>query len=167
MDILELIKDDHAQAKALLDGILEAKRNAKRRSSLFKHFKTVMTAHSRAEEAVLYHRLEKAKDAKDDALEGAVEHHLVDILLAELGGGRDKSGDKWEARCRVLKEMLEHHMAEEEDAIFALARKLFDAAMLERMGTEFAQEKERHGAPVKEHVGPLPGRGILRVLVSS
>ena len=51
--------------------------------------------------------------------------------------------EKWTARCTVLQELLEHHIEEEERDFFKTARKLFDAAALEKMGKAFAAEKSK------------------------
>ena len=43
----------------------------------------------------------------------------------------------------MLQELLEHHIEEEERDFFKTARKLFDAAALEKMGKAFAAEKSK------------------------
>ena|SRR5579862_7149480 len=144
MTILDALKTDHDQVKAMLEQILGTD-DAKQRGELFKQFKTDMTAHSRAEEKVLYLRMEKADEtAKDEALEGFVEHEIVDRLMDDLSRSRAKDSDKWTARCKVLKELIEHHVDEEEGEFFATARKLFDEATLEKMGEAFKIEKPKH-----------------------
>jgi hemerythrin-like domain-containing protein len=113
------------------------------RSGGFAQFKTKLTAHSRAEEKVFYRPLEKTEEGKTEALEGAVEHDVVDRLLADLSASRQPEAEKWTARCTVLQELLEHHIEEEERDFFKTARKLFDAAALEKMGKAFAAEKSK------------------------
>jgi hemerythrin superfamily protein len=58
MSILETLQTDHRQVKELLKTILSTA-DAKKRSDLFKQFRTELTAHSRAEEKVLCRGLEK------------------------------------------------------------------------------------------------------------
>jgi hypothetical protein len=82
MSILETLQTDHRQVRELLKTILSTA-DAKKRSDLFKQFRTELTAHSRAEEKVLYRGMEKSEEGKDDALEGAVEHEVVDRLMEE------------------------------------------------------------------------------------
>jgi hemerythrin superfamily protein len=151
MTILDALKADHDQVKAMLEKILGTD-DAKQRSELFKQFKTDMTAHSRAEEKVLYLRMEKADEAaKDDALEGFVEHEVADRLMDDLSRSRAKDSDKWTARCKVLKELIEHHVEEEEGEFFATARSVFDEATLEKMGDEFNAEKPKHEGHATHH----------------
>ena len=98
----------------------------KSEADLFKQLRTELTAHSRAEEKVLYRQMEKSEEGKDDALEDAVEHEVVDRLMEDLSRSRSVGSDKWTARCAVLQEPLEHHIDEEEGNCFKIARKIFD-----------------------------------------
>ena len=133
MSILETLQTDHRQVKVLLKTILSTA-DAKKRSDLFKQFRTELTAHSRAEEKVLYRGMEKSEEGKDDALEGAVEHEVVDRLMEDLSRSRSIGSDKWTARCTVLQELLEHHIDEEEGEFFKIARKIFDREALGQDG---------------------------------
>jgi hemerythrin superfamily protein len=149
MTLLKALKTDHEKAKALLDKILEVE-DGRERKSLFAQFAGELTAHSRAEEKVLYARLKKTEEGKDEALEGAVEHQIVDRLIEDLKKNSNTQSDEWSARCGVVQELLEHHIEEEEDEMFKTARKLFDGKALEKMGDEFLAEKTRLGIDAKE-----------------
>jgi hemerythrin-like domain-containing protein len=142
MMILNALKADHDEAKSMLTAILATK-DGKKRGQLFAEFKTKLTAHSRAEEKAFYHPLEKTEEGKSEALEGTVEHQIIDRLLADLAAARQPEAETWTARCSVLQELLEHHIEEEEGDFFKTARKLFDRAALEKMGKEFAAEKSK------------------------
>jgi hemerythrin superfamily protein len=143
MTILNALKADHDEAKSMLKTILATK-DGKKRGQLFEGFKSKLTAHSRAEEKVFYRALEKTEEGKTEALEGTVEHEIVDRLLADLAAARQpESETSWTARCSVLQELLEHHIEEEEGDLFKTARKLFDRAALEKMGKDFASEKSQ------------------------
>ena len=43
----------------------------------------------------------------------------------------------------MLQELLEHHIDEEEDEFFKIARKIFDRDTLAKMGTAFTAEKTK------------------------
>ncbi len=146
MNLLDALKGDHDEAKSLLEELL-AIDDAKQRTEKFKTFKAAMTAHSRSEEKVFYRAMQKTEQGKDDALEGEVEHEMVDRLMDDLSRSRSKDSDAWTARCRVLKELVEHHVEEEEGEFFGVSRKMFDDAELEKMGEQFEGEKQRHHAP--------------------
>jgi hemerythrin-like domain-containing protein len=142
MTILETLKTDHHKVKELLGTILSTE-EAKKRGDLFKQLRTELTAHSRAEEKILYRQMEKSEEGKDDALEGAVEHEVVDRLMEDLSRSRSVGSDRWTARCTVLQELLEHHIDEEESEFFEIASKIFNCETLAKMGVAFTAEKAK------------------------
>ena len=144
MTIFEYLKADHDAVKEMLQEILDTE-HGRRRGELFRQLKTDLSAHNRAEEKVFYKRLEKTEEGKDEALEGEVEHEVATRVLEELARSRNKEADRWTARCKVLQELVEHHVEEEESKVFAAARKVFDKATLEEIGEAFAAEKRKIG----------------------
>lgn len=141
--IFELLKQDHDDARTiLLDALAAAESSGAR--DLVLELATMLQAHSRAEETVFYAGLKStSEEGKDDANEGTVEHHVVDMMLAEIKNtiGRDKDMDR--ARLQVLMELLEHHIDEEENEMFELARDQLDDQTLSTMAERFQSEKRR------------------------
>jgi len=149
--ILDALKADHDDVKSLLGQILEADETTVR-IRLFSEFKIKMTAHSHAEEKVLYRRMERTEAGRPEALEGAVEHKVVERLMSDLSRKRGKDSEAWTTGIRVLRKLVERHVEAEEEKFFAIARKAFDERTLDRMADEFAREKKRRG------VGPTASR---------
>jgi hypothetical protein len=50
------------------------------------------------------------------------EHHVVKLVLAELPTV-DPGADNFEAKMTVLKELVGHHVEEEEDEMFPMAER--------------------------------------------
>jgi hemerythrin superfamily protein len=146
MNLLDALHADHEEVKSMLKAILGTE-DAKQRTEQFREFKAAMTAHSRAEEKVLYHRMQKAEEGRSKAFKGETEHEIVDHQMDELSRSRPKDSDRWTARCSVLRELIEHHVEEEEGEFFKTAQKLFGEEDLEMMGKEFETEKQRHHPP--------------------
>ena len=149
MTILDDLKADHRHLKAEIRAILKFD-DREERVARFSQFRTLLTAHSRAEENVLYGGLEKFEKGKHEALEGTVEHEVADRFVEDLSGSGNFEADTWTARCTVLKELLEHHIEEEEDEMFKTARKQFDKKALDEMGKEFKKEKVKYGMPATD-----------------
>ena len=141
--LFDELKEDHKEVKDLLTSILKAD-DASERGELFSKMKTALTAHSEAEEEMFYPRLEKEEESRTDALEAEVEHGIVKNLLTELDEMGDKMSDEWTAKCSVLKDLVEHHVEEEESQIFKDARKVLDKDELTALAGEFESAKEAH-----------------------
>jgi len=144
-DIRGRLKADHDTIRELAEGMCEDPTNAKRVSD-FKQLKKLLTAHARAEEAVVYAALIKkrsSKDSRDHGNEGFVEHGLVDGLLAQIAATRPGGSDLWRARAKVLSELLKHHIDEEEREVFEELGEHFSDAQREQMADDFEARKAR------------------------
>jgi hemerythrin superfamily protein len=140
MSIYELLHADHEEVARMLDEIQSSK--GKTKTSLFNEMRVALTAHLRAEEKVFYSTLKEAKKSKGAALEGFEEHHVADLLLRELGR-LSPSDEKWDAKLKVLKETVEHHVEEEESQVWEKAREVLSEEDAEEIGLRFTKEKEK------------------------
>lgn len=121
MNALDLIHEEHEQMKKLLDKTLKQDEPAER-EHLLDHLRLKLVVRERMEEEILYPALRSHEKTKDIVLEGYEEHHVVDVILDEL---LEIPADieLWQAKVKVLKENVEHHIEEEEDELFKKARK--------------------------------------------
>lgn len=142
-DVRSLLTKDHEEARALAKQIA-AEQSAATRKALLAKLKPALVAHSRAEEAQVYEPLMKLSDKDSNSIgnEGYVEHHLVDELLESLDKG-DAATQRWAAQAKVLHELLEHHIEEEQSEMYADLGKNFDATQLEEMGRRFTAAKQQ------------------------
>jgi len=146
MSILNLLKDDHREVLDLCEQMEETTdRGAKKRQQLFEEMRTSLLAHSHAEQKIFYKPLLEQGDDPDTLLEAEVEHQVVERLLDDIAA-TDVSDEKWVAKITVLKELLQHHIKEEEGSVFKEARKAFDKKELDAMGEAFEQAKEQEMA---------------------
>lgn len=127
MDIYALIYSDHLQARQMIaeiDSIPDGRH--RERLNLFRQLKKDLTAHNDAEEASFYVALEEYDNTRGFVSEGKHEHHEVEALLDALDD-RDLTPEQWRAKFAHFREMLFHHIEEEEGEVFARAREVFSA----------------------------------------
>ena len=140
--ILTYIHRDHEEFSGLITRILQAK-DADERGNLFREAMAKLLAHSHVEQKLLYRRLEKADDeARNFAYAGENEHQLIERQLQQMAHAADKASEEWTAQARVLWELVDHHVKEEEATAFPCARRLFDAPLREQLGELFRRAKE-------------------------
>jgi hemerythrin-like domain-containing protein len=142
MNAIALLKRDHKELKEMLKELAEAgPRAARRRQSILEQVAGELTAHERMEEEVFYPALAKHREARDSVLEGYEEHHVANLILAEL---RETSvgDDRWSAKAKVLKDSVEHHIEEEEGEMFKQARSAFDSDQLQELADQMLSVRE-------------------------
>lgn len=134
---ITMLKSDHATVKRLLRELTETSDRAiKTRESLVNQIERELKVHAQIEEEVFYPAYKSAAegtDAEDMFYEAAEEHHVVDMVLPALKLANPKSNE-FKAKAKVLKDLVEHHVREEEREMFAMARQLFDEEQLRELG---------------------------------
>jgi len=145
MDPFELLKTDHRKVAQLFDE-LEAARGATK-LSVFRQIRDELELHAQIEETIFYPALEKPEETHDLTLEAYEEHKVLKTLLAELDGAAS-ADDEWQAKAKVLRENVEHHVDEEEKELFDKADDALSDEELENLGNRMAAEKKRQGKPV-------------------
>ncbi len=142
-DALTLIRNDHREVDALFAKALAGDTPVAQRRTITAKITAALTAHAEMEEALFYPALRKAGGSKerDSVLEAAEEHGVVKDLIAKIEAisGRDET---LEAKLTVLKELVQHHVKEEESEIFSEAREKLGNERLKTLGAEMQRFKQ-------------------------
>jgi hemerythrin superfamily protein len=143
MNALELLKQDHRKVEKLFSQA-EATEDEKQKEGLFEQIKAELEAHTHIEETVFYPALQQNEELKDMVLEAVEEHRQVKTLLREIGNLADGS-EKFDAKLKVMKENVEHHVEEEEEEMFPQVEELFSREELAQLGQEMEAAKQEFG----------------------
>lgn len=153
-DAIALLKADHRKVAGLFEDFQAAKGDGAKRK-LADQICLELTVHTKIEEDVFYPACEGAVE-EDLLKEAYVEHDGAKVLIAEIeAGGPDD--EFYDAKVKVLSEMIEHHVEEEEkrvEGMFAQARKA--GLDMDSLGARMAEEKARLVTEYKKTGLPKP-----------
>ena len=159
---------DHREVEAWF-AQFEKTRSGERKQTLAAKICEALTVHTRIEEEIFYPVFLEATEDRDMHHEAEVEHDAVKKLIAEIEAS-DADDEYYDAKVKVLSEMIEHHVKEEEQAggMFAKAR---NARMdLSSLGEQMSMRKRQlmnGGTRGKESGSRKPsGRRGLIALIS-
>lgn len=140
--ILQDLHNDHSEVDTLLGKIRDCTDGAER-MRLFREMKSKLIPHLDAEQQVLYQRLEhgKSEESRRFGHEGTSEHEAAERQVEKMSNMGDPMSDRWSAELKVLIDLVEHHVDEEESTGFSCARDEFDKERLEAMRGEFKTRK--------------------------
>jgi hemerythrin superfamily protein len=142
-DILDTLKREHEEVKALLAELQDAG-SANERRELVRKIKAALVPHTQAEEKVVYDAIiaTSEDEAQVDGLEGYLEHEWASKTLERLEAA-DPGSAEHKAAAKVLKDLVEHHIKEEERNVWRDVREHFDAEERVRMNAEFEAAKRQ------------------------
>jgi hemerythrin superfamily protein len=134
---ITMLKADHASVKRLLRELEQTgDRAVRQRENLVSRIERELKMHAQLEEEIFYpafKSLSAGSEAEDLFYEAAEEHHLVDMVLPALMAANPRSHE-FAAKAKVLKDLVEHHIKEEEGQMFVQARSLFEDDQLRELG---------------------------------
>jgi hypothetical protein len=146
-DFFEVLKNDHEEVKGIMEKLKDSF-GEKERVDLLNKLKEEIEPHMEAEENVFYSVLTDEEESKDHALEAIEEHHVAKMVLRELDKN-NKAGDRWKAKMSVFKELVEHHIEEEEGEIFESAQKVLSEGRLSDILERFNDVKKKAKSSMK------------------
>jgi len=143
-DILDTLKKEHEEVAELLSQLVKSDRGAERKA-LLKQIKTALLPHLRAEEKIVYNGIYSLKDkeAKQDSAEGYMEHQLAEKMLVTLEHIENAMSPEFAAGSKVLKEMIEHHVEEEESNVWKDVKQNFSSDDRIAMNRKFMAQKKK------------------------
>ncbi len=147
LDATEVLASQHREVEELFAEIEDLGDDATRtKERLAEKLIEKLSLHATLEEKFFY---PAAREASDDLVDEAAEEHFnVKSMLKRLG---EVSGDddKFDARVKVLKELVNHHVKEEEHELFPKCREVMGMEKLRAIGAKIQEATDRHEkAPV-------------------
>ncbi|WP_144154381.1 hemerythrin domain-containing protein [Paraburkholderia sp. BCC1885] len=140
-DALAFLEAEHRAVEKLFTAFRKAEdADLERKAALAQRACEELSIHAILEEEILYPAAQQALPDSDkvDVDEAYVEHFLVKTLIAKFE--TLKAGDKgFDATFKVMSEMVEHHVEEEEQELFPELRK--SKCDLQRLGARLATRK--------------------------
>jgi hemerythrin superfamily protein len=142
-DILDTLQEEHDEVQDLLGRLVKSE-DGREQKSLLAKVKAALVPHTKAEEAVVYDAVLalNGKDAQVDGNEGYVEHSLASATLMQLGK-LQVATPEFTAHAKVLKELIDHHVQEEERNIWAQVKENFSDEQRQQMNRDFLAAKKR------------------------
>src|SRR3954453_15189805 len=143
-DAIVILKNDHKTIKKLFREFQNAGENADAaKTRIFNQIIEELTVHTYLENEVMYPEVRKLLPGlEDDVLESYEEHHVADVLCAELFT-MAADDERFDAKTTVLIENVTHHIDEEEQDWFPKVRDGLGRKQLQELGVELLEAKKR------------------------
>jgi hemerythrin-like domain-containing protein len=118
-DAVRLLVEQHDEIRRLFtdwDGL--SPRPSKRKEDLVRELITVLVKHAEIEEQIFYPAVAAEVKGQERLVEESLEeHHAAELLLSEIDR-MDPTSERFDAKVTVVKELVVHHLDEEEQDLF-------------------------------------------------
>jgi hemerythrin-like domain-containing protein len=149
MDAIDLLTRDHKKVRKLLEQLSATGDSAEHeREELLTKIEHELEVHSAIEEEIFYPAFKEAggKEGAKMFYEAVEEHRAVSELVLPDLDNTTPTSERFAGRAKVLRELVEHHAEEEEEEMFARAKKLFSKEQLEELGQRMEQRRKELNA---------------------
>jgi hypothetical protein len=135
----ELLEQDHREVEEWFAEFDELNEDDDQKAKLAGKICLALKVHAQMEEEIFYPQARETTKDNDLIDEAVVEHATVKNLIAEIEA-MEVGEELYDAKMRVLGEMVKHHIKEEEEELFPE----LEAAKLDlnALGKEIAERKE-------------------------
>jgi hemerythrin superfamily protein len=155
MDAVALLKADHRKVEELFEKFESAK-GASAKQKLVEQICTELVVHSTIEEEIFYPACTDKIEDEELLQEAYVEHDGAKVLIAELTGS-EPDAEFYDAKVKVLSEMIKHHVKEEEKRSEGLFAEAKEAGLdMDELGARMQARKEELLAEIKKNGLPTP-----------
>ncbi|MBC7660943.1 MAG: hemerythrin domain-containing protein [Chitinophagaceae bacterium] len=134
VNAIELLTSQHREVDKLFDEFEQlGERAFKARMQTFEKIAHTLTCHSMIEEKIFYPAARKFE--KETTLEAYEEHDVLKSLMKKISL-LEPGDETFLAKVRVMKEIVQHHVKEEEGEFFLRVRKNLGDDILIELGTQ-------------------------------
>ena len=145
MDAVTLLTGDHNRVRGLFTQFNEAQErdDTATMTALATRIFQELQIHTTIEEEIFYPAVREigTDKAEEMMLEAVEEHHVVDLVLAEIPKV-DPAAETFEAKMTVLRELIEHHVEEEQEEVFPMAEKRLGKERIDELGERLEERSD-------------------------
>lgn len=117
--VIEMLKEDHEKVKGLFEDFESAE--GREQAEIAATAIMELEVHADLEEKLIYPAIRKEIDEDEMMNEAVEEHHVVHVLIRELKKLKPKD-EVFQAKFKVLGELVKHHIEEEEGEMLPKAQ---------------------------------------------
>jgi len=142
MTVYMVLSGEHSEIRTLLNA-LEAAPDAMGggKESMFDMLRRELLSHARAEQATVYMRAAE-RIPMTEVEEARQEHTEIEQALISMETS-DFRSEEWKNQLKALKQMVLHHVEEEENEMFPKMKEAFSDEEAKQMAKEFHEAKNK------------------------
>lgn len=139
--ILSVLEAEHEEISELMEAIVDAETDSRKRRGLYEDLRTRWMLHARGEELEFYAECRSDPHLRTMADESLDDHREMEQLLIELDRAPMHAAD-WLETFERLQHMIEEHVEFEENELFPRVQEYFDDEQLVEIEVAYLERRE-------------------------
>ena len=144
---METIYDILSKEHDLVLNVFEEAMRSGSKESLFK-IKVEIDPHMAGEEKLYYPILEEKEESRDIARKAYIEHNEARALMYELEG-MDENDQNWNSRLKELRDVITHHVDDEENEMFEKSRNVLSQEKAQEIAQQYLEFKKSYKGKIE------------------
>lgn len=143
---IDMLKQDHEKVNGLLAQLADTTSRAKKtRLELLQKIADELRIHTQIEEEIFYPAFKEAGSKEEAGMyfEAKEEHKALEETVIPDLENTDVDSEAFTGRAKVLSEMVQHHVQEEEKEMFVKARQIMTDEQLQELGVKMMALKKK------------------------
>jgi hemerythrin superfamily protein len=141
MDVISLLTQDHREVETLFQQF-EGEADPIRRGDVGEKIMTELTVHAEGEETFFYPQIRDAAPGTEELTEESYkEHGEVKQVIGQIEAMQPEDSG-YVPTVQRLKQLVQHHVQEEENELFPKVRQALGAEKLEQIGAQIDEMKK-------------------------
>jgi hypothetical protein len=140
LGVFKVLIREHRLVAEMFD-VLDQLSGADERVPGFEALARELLAHARAEQAIVYARLDGSRELEGEIGRARGQHDRLEVLIAKVRAA-DPDGDGWALALEELRRAVEAHVDEEEREIIPRAHLVIDDRAVEDLLVSYRYEKD-------------------------
>jgi hemerythrin superfamily protein len=143
MDVFTVLRQDHQTVSSLFKKIeaLVGESDSTKRREMFQQLKAELDLHAKVEDLHVYRVFQQAEPTRDGAAQALEAHRKIKTVLDELAASTTYDF-RWISKLRELRQVVEQHVAAEEQDLFTKAREVLTPQEAEELGVTVEAAKK-------------------------
>ena len=140
MNVFDMLEQEHDKVKKSLQSVMRSMSSSD--SDKLREICMDLERHMSVEEEVVYPRLRKIDEISDLIADGYEEHGEVKDVLKKIKRN-DMDVESCEDELEKLRDLIDHHVREEENQVFPTARKTLSENEIDKLTEQASNAKEK------------------------
>lgn len=142
ISLVRVLREDHDFLQSLMDDLKKENTRLDKKKRTFEIFEQALRCHTSCEEEAVYKKVPRVEGIGERIDESYEEHLLAAQMIDKAHKAR--SPEMWRARVKLVCDLVEHHLMEEESDLLPKVKSACDPGQIDEMSRVYIEHVQTY-----------------------